>query len=202
MMKSKRPSNIVFLCGLKSCGKSTIAKEIAERIGCIWIDCDQEILKRNPSFENCKSLYSAIGEKAFRQEEISAFNSIIEKIQKKDSSLSISVLSVYNTPVVISLGGGACNANNVLNAAKNNGLLVYLYETEHNLFERMSKNGLPAYLTNSKNPKEEFHTIFEIRNEIYSSLADYVIQLSDFPKDNLMHNVANKVIELMQQKLQ
>jgi len=186
-MKTNNQNSVIFLCGLKSCGKTSIAKKISELTHCLWLDCDFELLKKHPSFENCKALYNFIGEKTFRDEEVNTFNSIVKIIKNNKK-----------TPVIVSLGGGACDANNILKLAKDNGKLVYLYETEHSLFERMSNEGLPAYLTNSENPRLEFHEIFERRNKVYSSLADYVIQLSNFTKDDVMHNVAKKIIELMQ----
>lgn len=166
----------VFLCGLKSCGKTTIANAVADRIGCSWIDCDDEILKRNPQYKSCREMFRTIGELAFRKEEAHAIEAIIRQCKAK-GEMSI-----------VSLGGGACDAYNVLKAAKANGILVYLQQTEHVLLERMNANGLPAYL-DGKDAAQRFHKLYLRRNEIYSCFADYVVQLSDCTKEEAVESI-------------
>ena len=121
-------SKTVFLCGLKSCGKTTIASAVAERTGCIWMDCDDEILKRNPKYVSCREMFMAVGEQSFRNEESIAVETMIKRCKAKEEM------------AIVSLGGGACDAYNVLEAAKANGILVYLQQSEHVLFEMMKAN--------------------------------------------------------------
>lgn len=175
-------SKTVFLCGLKSCGKTTIANAVADRIGCSWIDCDDEILKRNPQYKSCREMFRTIGELAFRKEEALAMETIIRQCKAK-GEMSI-----------VSLGGGACDAYNVLEAAKANGILVYLQQSEHVLFERMKANGLPAYL-NESDAKQQFHELYLRRNEIYSCFADYVLQLSNCTKEEAVESVCRMFAE-------
>lgn len=175
-------SKTVFLCGLKSCGKTTIANAVAEHAGCIWMDCDDEILKRNPKYVSCREMFMAVGEQVFRNEESIAVESIIRQCKN----------SGKNT--VVSLGGGACDADNVLTTAKANGILVYLQQSEHVLFERMKANGLPAYL-NESDAKQQFHELYLRRNEIYSCFADYVLQLSNCTKEEAVESVCRMFAE-------
>lgn len=172
----------MFLCGLKSCGKTTIANDVANRIGCSWIDCDDEILKRNPRYESCREMFKALGETAFRKEESLALQSIVRQCKAKDDSS------------IVSLGGGACNAYNVLETAKSNGILIYLKQPEHVLLERMEANGLPAYLKGS-DAKQQFHELYVRRNEIYSCFADYVVQLSDCTKEEAVETICRMLTE-------
>lgn len=136
---------VIFLCGLKNCGKTTIAKEVSSISNCIWFDSDEEILTNNPQYETCRALYKERGEKIFREEELKAVISIIEKIEKPNK------LQSKNPAFLVSLGGGACDTKDILKLANEHGKLVYLYETEHVLFDRMSKLGMPAYLENLGN---------------------------------------------------
>ncbi len=175
-------SKTVFLCGLKSCGKTTIASAVAERTGCIWMDCDDEILKRNPKYVSCREMFMAVGEQAFRNEESIAVETMIKLCKAKEEM------------AIVSLGGGACDADNVLTTAKANGILVYLQQSEHVLFERMNAKGLPAYL-NESDAKQQFHELYLRRNEIYSCFADYVLQLSNCTKEEAVESVCRMFAE-------
>lgn len=136
---------VVFLCGLKNCGKTTIAKKVSSLSNCIWFDSDEEILTNNPQYETCRALYKERGEKIFREEELKAVISIIEKIEEIEKP---NKQKSKNLAFLVSLGGGACDTKEILKLANEHGKLVYLYETEHVLFDRMSKLGMPAYLEN------------------------------------------------------
>lgn len=183
---------VVFLCGLKNCGKTSFAKELALYSHVIWFDSDEEILKNNPQYESCRALYEARGEKTFREEEQKAVVSIIEKIEKIESQ---ETQKDNKKAFIVSLGGGACDANDVLKLAKECGKLVYLYETEHVLFERMANLGLPAYLQEEQDTaRKNFHKIYVRRNEIYSCFSNYVIQLPECTKDD----VINKILDLLE----
>lgn len=175
-------SKTVFLCGLKSCGKTTIANAVAEHAGCIWIDCDDEILKRNPQYKSCREMFRSVGEPSFRKEESLAVQAAIKQCKAKGKA------------AVISLGGGACDANGILKTVKDNGILVYLQQTEHVLFERMKANGLPAYL-DEEDTEGKFHALYLRRSEIYSCFADYVVQLSDCTKEEAVESICRLLAE-------
>ncbi len=139
---------VIFLCGLKNCGKTTIAKKVSSLSNCIWFDSDEEILTNNPQYETCRALYKERGEKIFREEELKAVISIIEKIEEIEKQ---NKQKSKNPAFLVSLGGGVCDTKEILKLANEHGKLVYLYETEHVLFDRMSKLGMPAYLENLEN---------------------------------------------------
>lgn len=184
MKKTEKDSGkprIVFLCGLKSCGKTTLAKEAALRGGCLSIDSDEEILKRNPQYKTCHEMFKAVGEKAFREEESLVVTSIAK--QCKDSGKT----------AVVSLGGGACDANDVLETARANGIVIYLSQTEHVLFERLQTNGLPAYL-DEKDARRQFHELYLKRNEKYSCFANYVVQLPNCTKEEAVEAICSALL--------
>lgn len=179
---TEEKNKTVFLCGLKGCGKTTIANAVARLAGCSWIDCDDEILKRNPQYKSCREMFRSVGEPSFRKEESLAVQAAIKQCKAKGKA------------AVISLGGGACDANGILKTVKDNGILVYLQQSEHVLFERMKANGLPAYL-NESDAKQQFHELYLRRNEIYSCFADYVLQLSDCTKEEAVESVCRMFAE-------
>ncbi len=161
-MKSK----VLFLCGLKSCGKSYYAQKLSEQEKVLWLDSDQEILRLNAGFATCRDLYKALGAEEFRKKEEQAIKSLLLQISAKDE------------PVVVSLGGGVCEANNSLKLVQAHGILVYLQESEQVLYQRMLAGGLPPYLTNGpKDSKETFHTLYVKRDKNYLEFSNYVIKL-------------------------
>lgn len=169
----------LFLCGLKSCGKTYYAQKLSEKLSdIVWYDSDAQILKLNPTYYSCRELYKAVGAEEFRRKEQQAIESIIEQV--KD----------LQKPVVVSLGGGVCDANNSLKLVSDNGILVYLRELEPVLYERMTQGGLPPYLIDStKNPKESFHALYEKRDKSYFCFAKYVINLSEWPEERVLEEL-------------
>ncbi len=164
----------IFLCGLKSSGKTYYAQKLYEELkpNLLWYDSDSQILKLNPGYSSCRELYNQLGEEKFRKREAEAVESLIEELKRQ------------NRNAIVSLGGGVCHANNSLKLISNSGILVYLKETEHVLYERMQQNGLPPYL--GKNPKENFHNLYIFRDNSYSCFAKYVINLSEWSQSSVI----------------
>lgn len=167
----------VFLCGLKGCGKTTIGSQAAKEAGVQWFDSDCEILRSNPDHGSCRELYKALGETEFRRLESLAVTNLAKRCKAGSGK------------AIVSLGGGACNSDDVLKTAKDSGMLVYLRQTETVLLQRMEKEGLPPYLS-TEDTTNQFHRLYVMRDEIYSCFADYVIQLSNCTKDEAVEAIA------------
>ena len=163
----------LFLCGLKSCGKTYYAKKLAEKHPeLLWYDSDEQILKLNPAYSSCRELYKALGAQEFRSKEEQAIESLIKELQLRQKN------------AVVSLGGGVCDTNNGLKLASEQGILVYLKESEPVLYQRMLSGGLPPYLGDK--PVENFHKIYEKRNYSYTCFAKYMINLSEWPENQVL----------------
>lgn len=175
-MKAK----ILFLCGLKSCGKTYYAQKLSQRLqDIIWYDTDKQILKLNQDFHSCRELYKALGPETFREKEQQAIESLIEELPKDSQE--------QKSKVVVSLGGGICDTNNGLKLASEHGILVYLKESEAVLYERMLLNTLPPYLKGDiEESKKQFHEIYAKRDYSYSCFAKYVINLSEWPEEQVL----------------
>ena len=171
----------LFLCGLKSCGKTYFAQKLSKQTKILWLDSDQEILKLNEGYSSCRELYKAVGPKAFRAKESQAILSIIENLE------------TVKVPAVVSLGGGVCDANNSLKLIKEHGILVYLEESEQVLYQRMTKDGLPPYLGDK--PEEAFHVLYEKRDKIYSCFANYVVKLSKWSEKDVLNQLKELLLD-------
>ncbi len=86
MLTSK--NNIISLIGMTGCGKSSVGRILAAKLGAEFVDLDDEIIARG---ENIKKIFSEQGEAAFRELEYSVLMDVIKKA---------------DTLTVLSCGGG------------------------------------------------------------------------------------------------
>ena len=66
----------VFLIGMPSCGKSTLAKVLSEKIGLKMLDLDKEIIKIEN--QSINKIFRLKGEKYFREIESKVLSSLIK----------------------------------------------------------------------------------------------------------------------------
>lgn len=177
-MKNK----VVFFCGLKDCGKTYYAQKLSQETLIPWFDSDAEILRLNDSYSSCRELYKQVGETIFREKERQAIESIVHRLEEKKEN------------AIVSLGGGVCNANNSLEYVKEHGIIVYLKELEHVLYNRMEKEGLPPYL--KTNPIEAFHELYVKRDKVYSCFANYVVELYNWSENEVLNKLKDIFEEL------
>jgi|ERR1051326_9169529 shikimate kinase len=112
----------IFLLGYMGSGKSTIGKELAEKLKMDFIDFDTYIETKEK--KSVSEIFEKEGEEKFRELEKKHLNEII----KKDNA-------------VISLGGGTPCFNNNIETINKNGISIYL---------QMSVNALVKRLINAK----------------------------------------------------
>ncbi len=133
----------IVLIGMPSCGKTTVAKLLAEKTGRKVIDTDELVLKNEG--KTPAMLIESFGEKHFRD---------CEAVAVKEASESVGV--------IIATGGGVVlREENVANL-KRNGLIIYLERAIEKLIDEdrpLSKNGAISRL-------------FEIRKPIYEGVCD------------------------------
>lgn len=150
-----KDKDCICLIGMPGSGKSTIGKQLSEKLNYTFFDTDEEIEKREKTKIN--DIFSIKGEDYFRSIETLAFNELIER--KK---------------VVISTGGGII-LNNLekLNLTFN----IYLYCGIDVLIQRASRNNLRPLL--SKNTPLQMTNLFNERKDIYIKVADITINATD-----------------------
>jgi shikimate kinase len=140
-------------------GKSSVGRVLARELDTYFIDTDNLI----ENFENktINKIFETDGEEAFREKEKKCFNWI-----KK---------SVKNT--IISVGGGFPV---FIPEIKEAGVVIYLKVPFEEILKRMSKEEI------EKRPLfkdiEKAKELYEKRDKIYKSLADYTIENMDLKK--------------------
>lgn len=143
--------NNVILCGFKSCGKTTLAKKIAEKTGLHYIDTDELISKNNRKF------YLEMGPEAFRD------------IEKK----VIQALMGFQNCVIATGGGAVLDPENVI-LLKQLGRIFYLRVPKEELKRRLLQDTLPAFI-DPNNPDESFEKMYQSRKDLYEQIADQII---------------------------
>ncbi|MBE6613160.1 MAG: shikimate kinase [Ruminococcaceae bacterium] len=72
----KENCQIIALIGMTGCGKSSVGKRLAQKIGAKLVDLDDEITAR---FGDIKHIFAEQGETAFREKEYEALATIVKE---------------------------------------------------------------------------------------------------------------------------
>ncbi len=161
----------VILCGLPMCGKTTVGKLVAEKLGRPFVDTDELIEKayvaETGKKYSCRQIYFLEGESAFRDLEKKQIESL--------GNLTSSVIAVG--------GGGLDLASNVVTLQKA-GVLIYLQAAPAFIWQRMLTTRIPAYL-NAKHPEQGFKALVEKRVPIYEAATSSHVQVDGLSPEQI-----------------
>jgi len=159
---------ILFFCGIKHSGKTSLGRLFAQKTGYRCIDNDDLILKDRPAFSSIRELYKNEGKEAFMAQEAASLEAFLS-------------LSPQNT--IISLGGGACDNSRLISLAKASGTMIYLKVAEDILLKRILRGGVPPFL-DPLNVKGSFSELYRSRDALYGKFSDIVIELPPYTDVN------------------
>src|SRR6188768_135637 len=98
---------LIFLIGLPGSGKTTLGKQLAERLGYAFVDTDEEIVKREG--RSIPDIFTQDGEDKFRLMEKEVLEELVGK-----------------TNTVVSTGGGLPCFHQNMFMIRNKGMAIYL----------------------------------------------------------------------------
>lgn len=149
----------ILLIGYRGSGKTTVAQELARRMGCPWLDADVELEKR--AGKSIKQIFAESGELAFRDLE----SAVVADLASRERH-------------IIALGGGAILREQNRQALAGQGFVVWLQASPETLFARISAD--PT--TGERRPNltaggglEEIRTLLDQRTPLYRQCADLVV---------------------------
>ena len=145
----KEQGNIVLI-GMPGCGKSTVGKILAQKLGRELLDTDKKIIKADG--RTIPEIFTTEGEPFFRELETKAC---------KDAGKCLGK--------IIATGGGAVMRKENRDALKQNGTVIYL-EKDLSL---LSLDGRPL----SKD-EDAVKKIYEARKDTYEAFADFTVEVS------------------------
>lgn len=150
----------IFLCGFMGCGKTTVGKLAAKKLGCNFYDTDELIVENQGM--SIPEIFAQKGEPYFRQIEADIVKSMCGK------------------SAVISCGGGAMINSDTAKAVADLGeKIVFLDVDFDTCYERISCDSNRPIVVN--NTKEQLKAIFDERHEIYLKNSTVQIKADGSP---------------------
>lgn len=163
------------LVGYRACGKSTVGRLVAARLGWPFIDADADLELRLGM--PIARFFATRGEPAFRDAESAALGEILGK----------------SGPLVLSTGGGCVlRAENRGIIKENGGVVVYLHAPAAVLQERLRRDAGGRPSLSGADVADEVPRILAQREPLYREVADAVI-----PADQPAKAVAGAVAALV-----
>ncbi|MBL1437816.1 MAG: shikimate kinase [Rhodobacteraceae bacterium] len=145
----------LVLVGLMGCGKSSVGRRLAARLGLAFVDTDDEIIKA--AGMSIPEIFSELGEDAFRDGEIKVISRLLS-----------------GAPKVVATGGGAFISPMVRREIERVGTSVWLRGDLETLWSRVEgKSGRP--LLNTENPKQVLADLMAVRYPDYA-LANITVE--------------------------
>lgn len=152
-----RDTENIILVGMPGCGKSTLGKLIAERLGRRFVDCDQELVAAVG--KPIPQIFAEEGEEGFRAHETAVLADI-----SKESGL------------VIATGGGVVTRERNLPLMHQNGRVLFLDIKP----DELPTDGRP--LSQARTPA----VLYAERLPLYRLAADHIIPITRSIEDNMV----------------
>jgi shikimate kinase len=164
-----RSPNIIII-GLMGCGKSTVGRIVAGKIGFQFIDTDH--LVTDEAKCSIPRLFEREGEAGFRIRESAALRSLLGK-----------------RGCVIATGGGIITQPHNLPLLRHLGYIVWL-DADVLTLARRTASTHDRPLLNDEDPKVKLERLLAVRKPIYKQLADLRIQTDDLTPQEISYGVA------------
>lgn len=168
----KKTTNI-FLVGPMGAGKTTIGKLLSERLRLVFVDADKYI--EDVTGADIPWIFDVEGEAGFRERETRA----IDELSQADG-------------VLLATGGGAVTREENRTLLSSRGVVVYLYATVDQQFERTSRDRNRPLLQND-NPRQVLENLFVVRDPLYREVADIIVTTDNRPPHIVARDIGDQV---------
>lgn len=173
---------ILFFCGIKHSGKTSLGRLVAKKMLYRSIDNDDLILRDRPELSSIRDLYKKEGKEAFMAQEAASLEAYLARKPEK---------------TIISLGGGACDNERLISLIKASGKVVYLKVAEDILLKRILAGGVPPFL-DPLNVEASFSELYEHRDALYRKISDFMIELLPYTD---IHDTAEFLFSRLSEEL-
>ncbi len=165
----------IYLVGMMGAGKTSIGRLLSKRSRRRFYDSDHVIEERTGV--TIPTIFDLEGEQSFRDRE----EAVIAELARLSN-------------IVLATGGGAVLRENNRQALCSSGIIVYLRGSLEDLWRRTRKDkNRPLLLTD--NPRQKLAEIYSVRDPIYSSVADIIIETGNPSIQSLEQDVEARLIE-------
>ena len=166
----------VVLIGMMGAGKTSVAGVLAARLGCRALDTDHMV--EEEAGMSVPALFVARGERAFRDAESSAIESLV----------------LLPAPTVVSVGGGAVLRERNRRALRRLGMVVWLRARPATLAARVgSADGRPVLGREDGELLETMDKLVAERRPFYEEVADLIVDVDTLSPEEVADIVAAKL---------
>lgn len=169
----KAQSGNLILVGMMGSGKTTIGRALAKHLDKVFVDSDEEIQKRTGV--TIPHIFDIEGEAGFRQRETGAISALVGRDN-----------------MVLATGGGAVLAQQNRELLQQNGIVIYLKASVHDLWLR-TRNDRNRPLLQTGDARAKLAELFHQRDPLYRRVADIVVQSGKQSVNALMLQVAAEI---------
>jgi len=155
-------------------GKSTIGRELADRLHLEFFDSDQEIERRTGA--DIAWVFDLEGEEGFRKRE----EGVIEDLSEKQG-------------IVLATGGGSVISTQVRNRLSARGIVVYLETTIDKQVARTQRDRRRPLLQTSEEPRTVLENLAVERNPLYEEIADVIVKTDDQSAKVVAHKIVERL---------
>jgi shikimate kinase len=166
----------IVLVGLMGCGKSSVGRRLASRLGLGFVDADEEI--ERVAAKSIVEIFADHGEAYFR-----------------DGERRVIARLLSSGPQVLATGGGAFINPDTRAKIRERGVSIWLRAELHVLMRRVSKRDTRPLLK-SGDPEATMRDLMAKRYPIYAE-ADLTVESRDVPHDVIV----NEIIAALKAKL-
>ena len=148
-------SRNIVLVGLMGAGKTTVGRQLAQRLGKTFHDTDHEIERRTGV--RVATIFEIEGEEGFRARESQAIEALIALEH-----------------VVLATGGGAVLRADNRARLRSGGYVIYLRAQPRDLWAR-TRHDKSRPLLQTGDPLRRLEELFALRDPLYREVADLVV---------------------------
>ncbi len=163
----------IILIGMKSSGKTTVGKIVAQKLGLCFTDLDAEVerryLEQTGEKLHFRAIFKKLGKDRFRALETAALQGLADARCATPGVRSTSPLGL--TPFVLATGGGVPLTEENRPVLRGMGTLVFLDVAQEVLLQRIVAGGIPAFFPYPDDPARSLAELLAVRRPIYSALA-------------------------------
>ena len=164
----------IFLVGPMGAGKSTIGRELADKLHLEFYDSDQEIERRTGA--DIAWVFDLEGEEGFRKRE----EEVIDDLSEMQG-------------IVLATGGGSVISAQVRNRLSARGIVVYLETTIDKQVARTQRDRRRPLLQTSEEPRKVLENLAVERNPLYEEIADVIVQTDDQSAKVVAHKIVERL---------
>lgn len=172
-LSRKFQSGNLILVGMMGSGKTTMGRALAKHLDKAFIDSDEEIIKRTGV--TVPHIFDIEGESGFRVRE----SAVIKDLVGRDN-------------MVLATGGGAVLDEQNRAVLRQNGIVIYLKASVHDLWHR-TRYDRNRPLLQTGNPHARLTELFQLRDPLYRQMSDIVVQSGRQNAHALMLQLADEI---------